>query len=52
MSGITLFRSTGSNGADLNRLARSAKKALVQVRGHGFQEIGILSMWQTPPLGG
>lgn len=52
MSDITLFRSTGSNGADLSRLARSAKKDLGQVRGHGFQEIGNLSMWQTPRLGG
>jgi hypothetical protein len=52
MSDITLFSSAGGNGADPSRLARSATKALVQVRGHGFQEIGILSMWQTPRLGG
>ncbi len=51
MSDIVLFGREASGGGDLGRLPRSARKAPVQVRGHGFQKISSLSMWQTPRLG-
>lgn len=51
MSDIALINSEACNGGDLSRLPRSARKARVQVRGHSFQEISSLSMWQTARLG-
>jgi len=36
MNEMTLFNSGAGNGGDLSRLPRSAKKALVQVQGHGL----------------